>query len=68
MDDDILREIKTKLTVSVPVAGAALAGLSRNGSYEAAKSGKIGPVSVIAIGRTKAVPTAPIRRALGIEP
>jgi hypothetical protein len=67
-DDDVRREIMTRLTVSVPVAGKALAGLGRNASYQAAKGGNIGTVPIIEIGGRKAVPTAPIRKVLGIDP
>jgi hypothetical protein len=66
-DEQIRRELATKLTVSVPVAGKALCDLGRNASYEAAKTGAIGGVGVIEVGRKKAVPTAPIRKALGLE-
>lgn len=66
-DEQVLREIMTKLTVSVPVAGKAICNLSRNPSYEAAKSGMIGSVPVIEVRGRKAVPTAPIRKLLGLE-
>jgi hypothetical protein len=67
MNEDIRHLIMTKLTVPVPVAGAAF-GLGRNASYEQAKSGKIGSVHVIEVGRKRTVPTAPLRRVLGLEP
>jgi hypothetical protein len=65
-DADLLEQLRTKLTVSVPVAGRAF-GLSRSPAYEAARKGYIGGVEVIEIGRRKVVPTAPIRRKLGLE-
>ncbi len=64
MDDyQIRQEIMTKLTVSIPTAGRAL-GLGRNGSYDAAKRGII---PTIDCGRKKPVPTAPLRRMLGLD-
>ena len=66
MDEDIRREIMTKLTVDLPTAGRAL-GVGRNTSYEAGKSGHIGGIAIIEIGKMKAVPTAPIRKLLGLE-
>lgn len=65
-DKDLLHEIMTQLTVSVPVAGRALCSLGRNASYEAAKSGAIAGVPVIEVRGKKAVPTAPIRKVLGL--
>jgi hypothetical protein len=64
MEDDIRREIMTKLTVSVPVAGKAL-GLGRNAAYDAARRGDIPTIDLR--GKKKPVPTAPLRRMLGIE-
>lgn len=66
-DEDITRQLKTQLTVSVPVAGRALANLGRCASYEAAKTSSIAGIKVLQIGKKKVVPTAPIRRALGLE-
>lgn len=51
-------------TVSVPQAGAVFYGLSRNGSYEAAKRGDI---PTIKIGRKIVVPVAPIAEKLGLR-
>jgi hypothetical protein len=59
-----LRELLDKPTASVPDVGRVCFGLRRNGSYEAAKRGDI---PTIAIGRLKVVPTAPLRRMLGLE-
>jgi hypothetical protein len=67
MDQKILHELMTKLTVNLPTAGRALCDLGRNASYEAGKSGAIAGISVIEIGKKKAVPTAPIRKMLGLE-
>ncbi len=63
---EILAELRNQPTVSVPTAGQALAGLSRNSSYEAAKTGKLG-VPVIEVGGRKRVPSAAVLRQLGID-
>jgi hypothetical protein len=66
--DSLLQELRTQLTVSVPTAGKALADLSRNGSYEIAKrDGKIAGCPVLEVGGKLRVPTAPIRKVLGLE-
>jgi Helix-turn-helix domain len=62
MDDDI-RKALTGLTVPVVVAGRAL-GLGRNAAYAAAKRGEIPSVK---IGGAIRVPTAPLRRLLGLD-
>lgn len=62
--DEIKRELMEKLSVSVPKAGKALAGLGRNASYEAAQRGDI---HTIRIGKRMSVPTAWIRQKLGID-
>lgn len=65
MDEEIRREIMTKLTVPLwPTAGRAL-GLGRNATYEAARLKKIPTIDV---GRKKPVATAALRKMLGIEP
>jgi hypothetical protein len=61
----ILTELLTSPTCSVPTAGAALANLSENGSYEAAKRGTLG-VPVIEVGRQKRVPSHAVLRRLGL--
>lgn len=63
MSPGIKKRITEELTVPVEVAGEAL-GLSRNSAYEGCKSGQI---PSIRIGKRIAVPTAPLRRMLGIE-
>ena len=60
--DAIMHEITTKTTVSVPAAGRAF-GLGRNSAYAAVKSGEL---PSIRIGGKIAVPTAPLRRMLGL--
>jgi hypothetical protein len=63
-DDEIRQAIMTKLTVPIwPTAGRAL-GFGRNGAYEAAKKGVI---PTIDCGRKKPVPTAALRRLLGLD-
>lgn len=60
-----LQELLRSPTASAPDVGRICFGLSRNGSYEAAKRGDI---PTIPMGRLKIVPTAPLRKMLGIEP
>jgi hypothetical protein len=48
----------------VPDVGRICFGLSRNGSYDAAKRGDFPTIDV---GRLKKVPTAALRKLLGIE-
>jgi hypothetical protein len=64
MDDRrIRRDLMTKLTVPLwPTAGKAL-GLGRNTTYEGARRGEIETVEV---GRRRPVPTAFLRRKLGL--
>jgi hypothetical protein len=52
-------------TNPLPIVGKVLFGLSRNASYEA---GKRGDIPVIEIGRIKRVPTAWVRKTLGLDP
>jgi hypothetical protein len=49
------------LTISVPEAGRRYFGLSRNGSYEAAKRGEI---PTVGIGRLKRVPVRALEAIL----
>ena len=66
-DKKIIRQIMTKLTVSVPVAGKALGELSENTSYAAGRTGQIGGCPVIDVAGKRRVPTAAIQRVLGLE-
>jgi hypothetical protein len=67
-DKSLLQQLLHQLTVDVPTAGKALADLSRNASYDvAARDGAIGGIPVLDVGGKKRVPTAPIRKALGLE-
>ena len=59
-----LEDALTRPTVSVPQAGSVFYGLSRNGSYDAAKRGDI---PTIKIGRKIVVPVAPIAERLGLQ-
>lgn len=64
-DQELMAAIAGRLTVPVwPHAGKAL-GLSKNPTYEAAKRGEI---PTIKIGGAIRVPTASLRKMLGIEP
>jgi hypothetical protein len=62
---DILEELRTKPSVSVPTAGAALAGLSKNASYLAAREGRLG-VPVFMVGGRRRVPSIAILKQLGL--
>jgi len=62
---EILAELRSRPSVSVPVAGAALAGLSKNASYDAAARGELG-VPVFSVGRSKRVPSIAVLRQLGL--
>lgn len=62
---EILAELRSKPTVSVPTAGRALADLSKNGAYEAARAGRLG-VPVIETGGKKRVASIHILRKLGL--
>ena len=62
---DVLAELKSRPTVSVPTAGRALGDLSRNGAYEAARRGALG-VPVIEVGGKKRVPSVAVLRVLGL--
>lgn len=63
--DDLRVALLEEMTVSVwPHAGMAL-NLSRNSAYEAAKRGDI---PTIRIGGAIRVPTAALRKMLGMEP
>ncbi|MET4295436.1 hypothetical protein ABIB06_005980 [Bradyrhizobium sp. LB8.2] len=59
-----LQELLSKPTADVPEAGRICYGLSRNGSYDAAKRGDI---PTIKVGRLLKVPTAALRKQLGLE-
>jgi hypothetical protein len=62
---DILIELRSKPTVSVPTAGKALGDLSKNASYDAAKKGTLG-VPVFDAGGKKRVPSIAVLRQLGL--
>jgi hypothetical protein len=62
---DVIAELRTKPSVSLPVAGKALADLSRNGSYRVAARGEF-PIPVYEIGGKKRCASAPILRLLGL--
>ncbi len=56
---------KNRKTMSVPEAGDIYYGLSRNGSYEAARRGDI---PTIQVGRLKRVSVAVMERIVGMSP
>lgn len=57
-------EALSRPTISVVDAGALFFGLSRNGSYNAAKAGDI---PTIRIGRRMVVPVVPLAEKLGLR-
>jgi hypothetical protein len=61
--DGELRKALMGLTVPVAVAGRAL-GIGRNAAYAAAKRGEI---PIVKIGGAIRVPTAPLRKMLGLS-
>jgi excisionase family DNA binding protein len=61
--DTELKKLLSGLTLTVEQAGRAL-GIGRNAAYAAAKRGDI---PTVRIGGAIRVPTAPIRRMLGLE-
>jgi hypothetical protein len=62
MDQGELEKLLARPTISVPQAGALL-DLPRNSAYEAARRGDI---PTIRVGRLLKVPTAPLRKMLGL--
>jgi hypothetical protein len=62
--NDELKELLAKATADVPEVGRICFSLSRNGSYAAAGRGEI---PTIKVGRLLKVPTAALRRQLGLE-
>ena len=59
-----LKKLLSAATANVPDVGRVVYGLSRNGSYAAAARGEI---PTIKVGRLWKVPTAPLRRQLGLD-
>jgi excisionase family DNA binding protein len=60
------KEQDQRLTYDVEEAGKLL-GIGRNQAYEAARSGVIGGVRVVRIGRRMLIPKAPFDRMLAGE-
>jgi hypothetical protein len=63
MQDELRRALRDQLTVSVPLAGRVF-DLSRNAAYAAVRKGEI---PSIRLGGRIVVPTAQLRRMLGID-
>ena len=63
MVDEIRKVLIERVSVPVELTGKAF-GLGRNSAYAAVKNGDLPSVR---IGNKIAVPTAPLRRMLGIE-
>jgi hypothetical protein len=62
---EILAELKSQPTVSVPTAGKALADLSANAAYRAAQRNALG-VQILNIGGKKRVASVAVLRKLGL--
>lgn len=62
---EILAELKSHPTVSVPTAGKALADLSPNAAYRAAQRDALG-VPVMKVGGRKRVTSVAVLRKLGL--
>jgi hypothetical protein len=62
---EILAELRSNPTISVPAAGKVLGDLNRNSSYDAANKGTLG-VPVIEVGGKKRVPSIAVLRKLGL--
>jgi hypothetical protein len=62
---EILTELRSKPSVSVPTAGKALADLSKNAGYQAANKGTLG-VPAYEAGGKKRVPSIAVLRRLGL--
>ena len=60
-----LAKLRAHPSVSIPVAGRALADIGMNASYDAAQSGKLG-VPVFEAGGRKRVPSIAVLRQLGL--
>jgi hypothetical protein len=63
MNETIKKALNEQVSVPVVIAGKAF-GLSRNSAYAAVRNGQLPSVR---IGARIAVPTAPLRRMLGLE-
>jgi hypothetical protein len=62
LDDKVRKLLLERLTVSVETAGRAF-GIGRNAAYSAVK---LGDIPSVKIGGRIAVPTAPVRKMLGL--
>jgi hypothetical protein len=62
--NDELKALLSNATADLPDVGRICFGMSRNGSYAAARRGEI---PTIKIGSLLKVPTASLRRQLGLE-
>jgi hypothetical protein len=64
MRPELIKKLKTELTISIPEAGEAIGVGSRNGAYAAARQGHI---KTIRTGnKAKRVATSWVRNQLGI--
>lgn len=64
--EDVIAELRSKPTCSIPLAGLVLGELSPNASYEAAAAGMLGvPIMEIG-GKKKRIPSIAVLRKLGL--
>jgi len=64
--EDVIAELRSKPTCSIPLTGLALGELSPNASYEAAAAGMLGvPIMEIG-GKKKRIPSIAVLRKLGL--
>jgi len=64
--EDVMAELRSKPTCSIPLAGFVMGVLSKNASYEDAAAGMLG-VPILEIGgKKKRVPSIAVLRKLGL--
>jgi len=64
--EDVLAELRSKPTCSIPLAGQALGDLSPNASYVAATAGRLGVPIMEVGGKKKRIPSIAVLRKLGL--
>ena len=62
---EILSELRSKPTTSVPNAGKVLGDLSKNAAYDAARAGTLG-VPTLGLGGKLRVPSLAVLQRLGL--
>jgi hypothetical protein len=64
---DVIAELRSKPTCSIPLAGLVLGELSKNAAYEAAAAGMLGVPIMEVGGKKKRVPSIAVLRKIGLE-